>query len=105
MAADHGRQALNTYAGVEDLLREGAPQVLGVLARRYGDFAGAEDAVQEALLTAALRWPRDGVPDNPNAWLLQAATRRLPPSRFERRVAHHKAWPRETVTANGPSTF
>jgi RNA polymerase sigma factor (sigma-70 family) len=77
VAADHGRQALNTYAGVEDLLREGAPQVLGVLARRYGDFAGAEDAVQEALLTAALRWPRDGVPENPNAWLLQTATRRL----------------------------
>jgi RNA polymerase sigma factor (sigma-70 family) len=68
---------LNVSAGVEDLLRDGAPQVLGLLARRYGDFAGAEDAVQEALLTAALRWPRDGVPDNPKAWLLQAATRRL----------------------------
>jgi len=33
--------------------------------------------VQEALLTAALRWPKDGVPDNPHAWLLQAAARRL----------------------------
>jgi len=79
VAADSGlpARALNLPSGVDDLLREGAPQVLGVLARRYGDFAGAEDAVQEALLTAALRWPRDGVPDNPNAWLLQAATRRL----------------------------
>jgi RNA polymerase sigma factor (sigma-70 family) len=79
VAADSGlpARALNLSAGVEDLLREAAPQVLGVLARRYGDFAGAEDAVQEALLTAALRWPRDGVPENPNGWLLQAATRRL----------------------------
>jgi RNA polymerase sigma factor (sigma-70 family) len=79
VAADSGlpARALNLPSGVDDLLREGAPQVLGVLARRYGDFAGAEDAVQEALLTAALRWPRDGVPENPNAWLLQAATRRL----------------------------
>jgi RNA polymerase sigma factor (sigma-70 family) len=79
VAADSGlpARALNLPSGVDDLLREAAPQVLGVLARRYGDFAGAEDAVQEALLTAALRWPRDGVPENPNAWLLQAATRRL----------------------------
>jgi RNA polymerase sigma factor (sigma-70 family) len=77
VAADRGRQALNVPSGVEDLLREAAPQVLGVLARRYGDFAAAEDAVQEALLAAAQRWPRDGVPENPNGWLLQAATRRL----------------------------
>ena len=40
-------------AGLEDLLRELAPQVLGALVRRYGDFAAAEDAVQEALLAAA----------------------------------------------------
>jgi len=62
---------------VEDLLRARAPQVLGVLARRFGDFDAAEDAVQEALLTAAVRWPADGVPDNPGAWLVQTATRKL----------------------------
>ena len=38
---------------IEDLLRELAPQVLGALVRRYGDFDAAEDAVQEALLAAA----------------------------------------------------
>jgi predicted RNA polymerase sigma factor len=59
------------------VLRELAPRVLGTLARRSGDFASAEDAVQEALLAAALRWPRDGIPESPSAWLLQAATRRL----------------------------
>ncbi|WNV83986.1 DUF6596 domain-containing protein [Umezawaea sp. Da 62-37] len=63
--------------GVEDLLRELAPQVLGVLVRRFGDFSAAEDAVQEALLAAALHWPSDGLPDNPRGWLLQAAQRRL----------------------------
>ncbi len=62
--------------GTENLLRALAPQVLGVLARRTGDFAAAEDAVQEALLAAAGHWPRDGVPDNPHGWLLQAAQRR-----------------------------
>ena len=62
---------------VEDLLRELAPQVLGTLVRRFGDFAAAEDAVQEALLAAAVHWPREGVPENPRAWLLQSAARRL----------------------------
>ena len=62
---------------VEDLLRELAPQVLGVLTRRYGDFDAAEDAVQEALLAAALHWPAEGVPDRPRGWLIQTATRRL----------------------------
>jgi len=45
--------------------------------RRYGDFDTAEDAVQEALLAAATRWPRDGVPEEPRGWLLQTASRRL----------------------------
>jgi RNA polymerase sigma factor (sigma-70 family) len=62
---------------VERLLRELAPQALGVLARRTGDFAAAEDAVQEALLAAAQHWPREGVPDNPRGWLIQTASRRL----------------------------
>ena len=61
----------------EHLLRELAPQVLGAVARRYGDFAAAEDAVQEALLIAATHWPQEGVPDNPRAWLIQVAARRI----------------------------
>jgi RNA polymerase sigma factor (sigma-70 family) len=64
-------------ARVEDLLRELAPQVLGTLVRRSGDFDAAEDAVQEALLAAALRWPRDGVPEQPRGWLVQTAERRM----------------------------
>ncbi|MEV1332494.1 DUF6596 domain-containing protein [Micromonospora costi] len=62
---------------VEDLLRDLAPQVLGALVRRYGHFDTAEDATQEALIAAATAWPRDGVPDNPRAWLVAVAARRL----------------------------
>ncbi len=63
--------------GVEGVLRESAPQVLGFLARRYGQFDLCEDAVQEALLAAATQWPVDGVPANPRGWLITVATRRL----------------------------
>ncbi|UYY81191.1 sigma-70 family RNA polymerase sigma factor [Arthrobacter sp. YA7-1] len=61
----------------EDLLRTLAPQVLGVLIRRHGQFAECEDAVQEALLAAAMQWPASGVPENPRSWLLTVASRRL----------------------------
>jgi predicted RNA polymerase sigma factor len=53
------------------------PQVVGVLARRYGDVSAAEDAVQEAALAAAVQWPADGVPERPLGWLVQVASRRL----------------------------
>ena len=58
-------------------LRELAPVVLGVIARRYGDFAAAEDAVQEALLAASQQWPREGMPASPRAWLVRVASRRI----------------------------
>ena len=61
----------------EDLLRRLAPQVLGAVVRRYGHFDTAEDATQEALLAAALQWPKDGVPDKPLSWLITVASRRL----------------------------
>jgi RNA polymerase sigma factor (sigma-70 family) len=62
---------------VEDLLRELAPQVLGVLMRRYDRLDSCEDAVQEALLDAAAQWPATGVPGNPRGWLITVAARRL----------------------------
>jgi predicted RNA polymerase sigma factor len=62
-------------AGVEDLLRELAPRVLGVLVRRYEDFAVCEDAVQDALVAAAQHWTEEGVPSNPRSWLVTAASR------------------------------
>jgi RNA polymerase sigma factor (sigma-70 family) len=67
---------VTTPAEIEGLLRELAPQVLGTLVRRHGDFGTCEDAVQEALLAAALQWPADGVPANPKGWLTTVASRR-----------------------------
>jgi RNA polymerase sigma factor (sigma-70 family) len=67
---------VTTPTEIEDLLRELAPQVLGSLVRRYSDFDTCEDAVQEALLAAALQWPADGTPANPKGWLTTVAARR-----------------------------
>ena len=66
-----------TETTIGHLLRELAPQVLGVVARRHGEFADAEDAVQEALIAAARQWPDEGIPRNPRGWLYHVALRRL----------------------------
>ncbi|HEV2893449.1 MAG TPA: sigma-70 family RNA polymerase sigma factor, partial [Actinomycetota bacterium] len=68
---------MNGPSEVEDLLRELAPQVLGVLVRRHGQFDLCEDAVQEALLAAAVQWPQRGVPQHPRGWLVTVASRRM----------------------------
>ena len=60
-----------------DVWRRLAPQVLAAVSRRYGDFGVAEDAVQEALLAAAMQWPGDGIPADPRAWLIRVASRRF----------------------------
>jgi RNA polymerase sigma factor (sigma-70 family) len=63
---------------VEDLLRELAPQVLGVLMRRHDGLNACEDAVQEALLDAATQWKAAAaLPENPRGWLITVASRRL----------------------------
>jgi RNA polymerase sigma factor (sigma-70 family) len=62
---------------METLLRELTPRVVGAVVRRFGDFAAAEDAVQEALLAASVQWPREGLPDNPRGWLIHVASRRM----------------------------
>ncbi len=67
---------MSAPAEIDALLRELAPLVLGGLVRRYRDFESCEDAVQEALLAAALQWPREGMPANPRGWLTTVALRR-----------------------------
>jgi RNA polymerase sigma factor (sigma-70 family) len=93
----------------KDLLRELAPQVLGALMRRYGDFHDAEDAMQEALLAASVQWPKDGAPDDPRAWLIRVASRRITDQirseearrRREDIVAEQEPVDRRTVPAAG----
>ncbi|MFC7713469.1 sigma factor [Nonomuraea recticatena] len=100
---------------LEDLLRELAPQVLGVLLHRYGGFEECEDAVQEALLAAAMQWPAEGVPESPRSWLVTVASRRLidqvrseqarrrrrPPRRYGRRRTPAS---RRTQATKAPAT-
>ena len=92
-------------SGAEALLRHLAPQVLGVVVRRYGDFADAEDAVQDALIAAATTWPTAGIPDNPQGWLIRVASRRLA-EHYRARDARRRreqlaaAW---SMTAPGPA--
>jgi RNA polymerase sigma factor (sigma-70 family) len=64
-------------AAMENLLRELVPQVLSIVARRFGDFSDAEDATQEALVAATTQWPVQGVPANPRAWLVHVASKRM----------------------------
>ena len=68
---------MTTRTGIEDLLRDAAPQVLGATVRRFGHFADAEDAVQEALAAAAAQWPAQGTPQSPVGWLIAVAARRM----------------------------
>ncbi len=85
---------------VDDLLRELAPQVVGVLTRRFGDFDTAEDAVQESLLDAAAQWPEQGVPGNPRGWLIQVAYRRMIEQLRNEQARRHRE---ELVAARAPA--
>jgi RNA polymerase sigma factor (sigma-70 family) len=85
----------------EHLLRNLAPQVLGVLLHRFRDFSTAEDAVQESLIAAANQWPQEGTPDNPLAWLIRVATRRM----TDHARSEHARLNRETAAAAEQSLF
>jgi RNA polymerase sigma-70 factor, ECF subfamily len=63
-------------ATLEQAFREQRGRVLAALIGFLGDFDLAEEAVQEAFAIAAERWPRDGVPANPGAWLATTARNR-----------------------------
>jgi RNA polymerase sigma-70 factor (ECF subfamily) len=68
---------------VEAAARDSYGRLLAFLASRTRDVAGAEDALGDALLAALETWPRDGVPDSPEAWLLTAAGRSPTSSRLK----------------------
>ncbi|HZO62649.1 MAG TPA: sigma-70 family RNA polymerase sigma factor, partial [Gaiellaceae bacterium] len=61
---------------VAEAFRKEFGRAVAILIRALGDFDLAEDAVQEAFAVAAERWPRDGVPANPGAWIVTTARNR-----------------------------
>jgi len=62
-----------TERALVGVFRSEAGRIIATLTRLLGDIDLAEDAVQEALAAALERWPRDGVPDRPGAWLMTTA--------------------------------
>ena len=66
-----------SWAAAERAARESYGRLVALLAYRWRDLAAAEDALADAFAAALLAWPRDGVPDSPEAWLMTAAKRRL----------------------------
>lgn len=61
---------------VDSVFRHEHGRVLSILIGVLGDFDLAEDALQETLVTALERWPRDGIPDNPAAWIVTVGRRK-----------------------------
>jgi RNA polymerase sigma-70 factor (ECF subfamily) len=70
----------------ERVARESYGRLVAFLAARTRDVAGAEDALSEAFAAALRTWPSEGVPDNPDAWLLTAARRRQTDAARRRQV-------------------
>jgi predicted RNA polymerase sigma factor len=66
-----------TYRAVDRVARESYGRLVAYLSVQTHDLSGAEDALSEALLKALTAWPRDGVPQNPEAWLLTTARHSL----------------------------
>ncbi len=66
----------DTHRTIETVWKIEAPRLIAGLARMLRDVGQAEDLAQEALVVALERWPTDGVPDNPGAWLMTTAKRR-----------------------------
>jgi RNA polymerase sigma factor (sigma-70 family) len=64
------------HAELARVVREHAGRLAAALVRLIGDFPTAEDLVQDAVVEALRRWPADGIPDRPDAWLFTVARRR-----------------------------
>ncbi|MFJ4559174.1 RNA polymerase sigma factor [Streptomyces massasporeus] len=69
-------EVVETAETVETVFRMESPRIIAAVARVVRDVGIAEELAQDALVAALEQWPRDGVPDNPGAWLMTAARRR-----------------------------
>src|ERR1700724_3393213 len=68
-----GSSQKDTHRTIERVARESYGRLVAYLSSNTRDVASAEDALSNALVAALTTWPRDGVPQNPEAWLLTAA--------------------------------
>src|SRR5215831_86385 len=73
----NGSNQEETHRAVERVARESYGRLVAYLAAHTRDVASAEDALGDALVAALRTWPRDGVPQNPEAWLLTTARHSL----------------------------
>jgi RNA polymerase sigma-70 factor (ECF subfamily) len=87
-------------AAITRVHQEDGGRMLGGLIAVFGDFQLVEDCIQEALLAAWQRWPCEGIPDNPAAWLTTTARRRaIDRKRRDSRLVWQADWPEEDSTA------
>jgi len=77
MAGDKGTGEIAAHDAIEAAARNSYGQLIAYMAARSGDIAAAEDALSEAFVAALERWPVDGVPKKPEAWLLHVARNRV----------------------------
>ena len=87
--------------GVADVLRTEWPLLVATLTRNVGDLGIAEDAAQDAFLEPSVRWPTDGVPERPGAWLV--TTGRRNPQSFQRGGAFQFQAAIAALHATGPT--
>ncbi len=80
------------HRAVEAVAREYYGRLVALLAARTRDVAGAEDALADALVAALTTWPRDGIPKNPQGWLVTAARNRLT-DHARHRLVHDQSAP------------
>jgi RNA polymerase sigma factor (sigma-70 family) len=73
----NGRREFATDAAIEAVVRNSYGRLIAYLAARSGDVAGAEDALSDAFVKALERWPMDGIPQKPEAWLMHVARNRI----------------------------
>src|SRR5437667_2094547 len=66
-----------THAAIETVAQDSYGRLIAYLAARSGDVVGAEDALGDAFVAALKRWPAEGVPEKPEAWLLHVARNRM----------------------------
>jgi RNA polymerase sigma factor (sigma-70 family) len=84
MSADRAHRAIEAVWRIE------SPRLIGGLLRVVRDLGHAEDLAQEALVAALERWPEQGIPDNPGAWLMQSAKNRAIDGLRRDRMLRHK---------------